>query len=159
MTGVQTCALPISQQTVVTVVEDDTITDKTLEEKYKTNKVNLEECKRLTEKLEIIMQSNKPYTNPDLKIADLASLIGTSAHTMSYLFNQYLNRNYYDYINDYRITEFKSLVEQDEYSKYTLSALAELCGFSSRASFFRYFKKVTGITPNEYIRSIDKTNE
>ena len=78
---------------------------------------------------------------------------------MSYLFNQYLNRNYYDYINDYRITEFKSLVEQDEYSKYTLSALAELCGFSSRASFFRYFKKATGITPNEYIRSIDKTNE
>ena len=148
-----------TQQTVVTVVEDDTITDKTLEEKYKTNKVNLEECKRLTEKLEIIMQSNKPYTNPDLKIADLASLIGTSAHTMSYLFNQYLNRNYYDYINDYRITEFKSLVEQDEYSKYTLSALAELCGFSSRASFFRYFKKVTGITPNEYIRNIDKTNE
>jgi len=40
-----------------------------------------------------------------------------------------------------------------------LTALAELCGFSSRTSFFRYFKKVIGITPNEYIRSIGKTNE
>ena len=99
------------------------------------------------------MHREKPYTNPNLKIADLAVSIGTSSHTLSYLFNQY------DYINDYRIAEFKRLVEKDEYAKYTLSALAELCGFSSRASFFRYFKKATNITPNEYIRSIGKNNE
>ena len=129
------------------------------EEKYKTNKISVEECKRLADKLEIVMHKEKPYTNPNLKIADLAVSIGTSSHTLSYLFNQYLNRNYYDYINDYRIAEFKRLVEKDEYAKYTLSALAELCGFSSRASFFRYFKKATNITPNEYIRSIGKNNE
>lgn len=129
------------------------------EEKYKTTKVSVEECKRLTEKLEVVMLKDKPYTNPNLKIAGLAATIGTSAHTLSYLFNQHLNRNYYDYINDYRITEFKRLVNKDEYAKYTLSALAELCGFSSRASFFRSFKKATGITPNEYIRSIGKSNE
>lgn len=129
------------------------------EEKYKTNKVSVEECKRLTEKLEGVMRKEKPYTNPNLKIADLAATIGTSAHTLSYLFNQHLNRNYYDYINDYRIEEFKQLVNKDEYARYTLNALAELCGFSSRASFFRYFKKATNITPNEYIRSIGKDNE
>lgn len=129
------------------------------EEKYKTNKIGADECKRLADKLEDVMRLERAYTNPDLKIGDLATMIGTSAHTMSYLFNQYLNRNYYDYINDFRIAEFKRLVDRDEYSKYTLSALAELCGFSSRASFFRYFKKATGITPNEYIRSIGKTNE
>ena len=105
------------------------------------------------------MQRVKPYTNPDLKIDDLATMLGRSAHTLSYLFNQHLNRNYYDYINDYRIEEFKRLINEDEYSKYTLGALAELCGFSSRASFFRYFKKATGITPNEYIRSIGKNND
>lgn len=130
-----------------------------VEEKYKTVKVSSEECKRLAEKLEDVMRREKPYIHPDLKIADLATAIGTSAHTLSYLFNQYLERNYYDYINDYRISEFKRLVNTDEYARYTLSALAELCGFSSRASFFRYFKKATGITPNEYIRSIGKNNE
>lgn len=129
------------------------------EEKYKNSKISLEECQRLTEELERVMNREKAYTNPDLKIADLAAMIGTSAHTLSYLFNQHLNRNYYDYINDYRIAEFKRLVDKDEYSKYTLSALAELCGFSSRASFFRYFKKAMGITPNEYIRNIGKAIE
>lgn len=130
-----------------------------LEEKYKTIKVSPEECKHLVEQLEFFMKEKKSYTNPDLKIADLATMLNTTAHTLSYLFNQYLNRNYYDYVNDYRISEFKRLVEKDEYAKYTLSALAELCGFSSRASFFRYFKKATGITPNEYVRSIGKNNE
>lgn len=133
--------------------------EKTVELKYKTNKISTEECQRLTEKLEDLMHRDKPYTNPDLKIADLATMLGRSAHTLSYLFNQHLNRNYYDYINDYRIEEFKRLINEDEYSKYTLGALAELCGFSSRASFFRYFKKATGITPNEYIRSIGKNND
>lgn len=99
------------------------------------------------------------YVNPDLKIADLASVLNVSPYTLSYVFNQFLNKNYYDYLNDYRIAEFKRLLNEDEYSKYTLSALAELCGFSSRTSFFRYFKKTTGITPNEYVQSIGRTNE
>lgn len=123
------------------------------EEKYKTIRVTAEECQRLLEKLEAVMIKDKPYVNSDLKIADLATAIGTTAHTLSYLFNQHLKRNYYDYINDYRIAEFKRLVDTEEYSRYTLSALAGLCGFSSRASFFRYFKKATGITPNEYIKN------
>lgn len=130
-----------------------------IEEKYKSIRVSPEECRQLMDKLEEIMHKEKLYKHPDLKIADLAAAINISAHTLSYLFNQYLERNYYDYINDYRIAEFKRLVNANNYSQYTLGALAELCGFSSRASFFRYFKKVTGITPNEYIRSIEKQNK
>ena len=126
------------------------------ESKYKTNKVSPEECKRLLERLERLMDKDKPYKNPNLKIADLAVAIGTSPHALSYVFNQHLERNYYDYVNDYRIAEFKRLAQMDKYARYTLSALSELCGFSSRASFFRSFKKATGITPSEYIHSLGK---
>ena len=124
------------------------------DDKYRTNKVSPEECKRLYRLLESEMKRNKPYRNPNLKVAELASLIGTTSHSLSYLFNQYLEKNYYDYINEYRVEEFKTLILKEEYAKYTLTALAELCGFSSRASFFRSFKKVTGITPNEYIKQV-----
>lgn len=129
------------------------------EEKYKTNRLSEDECKALYGKLIAYMKEAKPYTHAELKIGDLATAIDASSHSLSYVFNQYLNQPYYDFINEYRIAEFKLLVADSHYSRYTLVALAELCGFSSRASFFRSFKKITGITPNEYIRSIGSTNK
>ena len=133
--------------------------EQSIEEKYKTNRLSDAECKELYEKLVAYVEKERPYINPDLKMGDLAVSLGTSSHSLSYLLNQYLNQSYYDFINEYRISEFKKLVADSKYSRYTLVALAELCGFSSRASFFRSFKKSTGVTPNEYIRSIGGTTK
>ncbi len=118
--------------------------------------MNAEECRRIQNTLEETMRKAKPYRNPDLKIADLATMTGVTSHALSYFFNQYLKKNYYDYINEYRVEEFKRLIVDEQYAKYTLEALAEVCGFSSRASFFRYFKKVAGITPSEYIKQLNR---
>ncbi len=126
------------------------------DEKYKYSKITEAECKAVCEKLYAYIETEKPFSNPDLKIVDIAQALHCSSHTLSFIFNQYLAKNYYDFINEYRVKEFKRLVADAESSKYTLSALAEQCGFSSRASFFRSFKKLTGITPNEYIRGIGK---
>lgn len=98
------------------------------------------------------MKNDRPYTNPELKIADLAKLIDVPAHSLSFLFNQYLEKSYYDYVNEYRVKEFKVLIDAGGNTRYTLTAMSEMCGFSSRASFFRHFKRLTGITPNEYIK-------
>lgn len=119
---------------------------------YSTARLSEEECKRLFRKLESVMKSDKPYTNPDLKSKVLAEMIGSSAHALSFLFNQYLHKSYYDYVNEYRVEEFKRMVREVDLSKYTLTTLAERCGFSSRASFFRHFKAITGQTPAEYIK-------
>ena len=135
-----------------TISKIDEITD----EKYKYSKLTDAESKALCDRLFAYIEAEKPFSNSDLKIVDLAKALNCSSHTLSYIFNQYLTKNYYDFINEYRIKEFKRLVAGQESSKYTLSALAEQCGFSSRASFFRSFKKLTGITPSEYIRSIEK---
>lgn len=135
---------------------NDTESVEEAEDKYKTNKVSPEERKRLLKLLDRVMHQQKPYKKTDLKLVDLAQLIGTTPHVLSYVFNQYMKRNYYDYVNEFRVAEFKELIAQEEFSKYTLSALAELCGFSSRASFFRYFKRMTGVTPNEYIKGLEK---
>lgn len=134
----------------------ESLEEEPAKEKYKLHKVDPGECCQLEKKLEHLMQKEKPYKNPDLKIADLAKMTGYTSHTLSYFFNQYLKKNYYDYINEYRVEEFKRLIVDERYARYTLEALAEACGFSSRASFFRYFKKVSGITPNEYIRQLNR---
>lgn len=121
-------------------------------EKYKTINMSESECKQLVKKLEHVMQEEKFYANPDLKLIDLAEAVGTSSHTLSYLFNQYLKKSFFDYVNDYRMERFKELVARKAHTKYTLDILITKCGFGSRASFFRNFKKLTGMTPNEYIK-------
>lgn len=120
--------------------------------RYKTTRLSDEECKRLLKTLDQLMRTSKPYKNPDLKIGDLASMAGTTAHALSFLFNQYMQKSYYDYVNTYRVDEFKRLVKETDTSRYTLTAMAQMCGFSSRASFFRHFKTITGITPAEYLK-------
>lgn len=121
------------------------------QKRYLTTRLSEEECKRLYRKLETVMKTERPYTNPDLKSADLAAMAGTSAHALSFVFNQWLNKSYYDYVNEYRVNAFKKLVEEEGADKYTLTAMSQKCGFSSRASFFRHFKAVTGITPSEWV--------
>ena len=128
-------------------------------DKYQNINLSKEERDRLVGELKRVMEKERLYLRRDLKIADVADRIGTSPYLLSYLFNQCLQVNYYDFVNDYRIAEFKRIVSTVDLSKYTLPALAEMCGFSSRASFFRSFKKVTGITPNEYIKKKGVTEE
>ena len=124
------------------------------DEKYKNARISEDECRQICDRLLVYVVDQKPYINPDLKISDLAQAIGCSSHALSQVFNLHLHKSYYDFINDYRIDEFKVLANDPVYAKYTLTALSEKSGFSSRASFFRSFKKSTGITPNEYIQQL-----
>lgn len=127
-------------------------------EKYRNYKLDEKECGEIHRRLIAYIEDEKPFIDSNLKQADLASALHISPFTLSYIFTQYLNKNYYELINEYRIAEFKHIVsETDDISKFTLTALAERCGFSSRASFFRSFKKITGITPSEFIRSQGKS--
>ena len=127
--------------------------------KYKSCHISIQECRELSDRLKSIMYEEKLYINPNLKIADLSDRLEVPVYILSYFFNQYLNCSYYDYINDFRISEFKKMIEDGEHSRYTLDTLIEQCGFNSRATFFRNFKKVSGITPNEYIRRNKKQSE
>ena len=90
-------------------------------------------------------------------IAKSAKIAPTAYINGSQIFNVNLKTRYYDFVNEYRIDEFKRLVSSNEKDRYTLKALAGLCGFSSYTTFFRAFKETTGITPNEYMQQVEST--
>lgn len=124
-------------------------------QKYASNTLTRNDARDIARKVEEVMEKDKPYLQPDLKLGELAELVGISSHKMSQFFSQHKELSFYDYINSYRLQEFKRLVKEDKTRSLTLSALAEKAGFSSRASFFRYFKNAEGISPGEYIKNCD----
>lgn len=121
--------------------------------KYASNTLSRNEAREIARKVEEVMQKEKPYLNADLKVADLAALVGVSGHKLSQFFSQHKGQTFYDYVNKFRVEEFKHLVKEDKNRVLTLSAMAEKAGFSSRASFFRHFKNIEGISPGEYLKN------
>ena len=119
--------------------------------KYERVRIDEQECADIVSRMKKHVEAGKLYTNTDLKMKDLADMLHLSAPKLSQVFNLYLKENYYDFINRYRLDEFKRLIEAGEYKRYTITALSEQCGFK-KSSFFSTFRKVEGMTPAEYLK-------
>jgi AraC-like DNA-binding protein len=122
-----------------------------LREKYQKVKVDEAECEDIVKRMKEYLECERVYTNADLKMKDLADVLHLSAPKLSQIFNLYLGENYYDFINRYRLDEFKRLIEAGEYKRFTITALSEQCGFK-KSNFFSTFRKVEGLTPAEYLK-------
>lgn len=123
------------------------------EKKYKTANIPTAELRKLKKEVDALMTEQQLYLNPELKLSDIANRLNTSSFVLSYLFNQHMHTSFYDYINQLRVENFKQRVKLGEPKLYTLDTLATRCGYNSRTSFFRNFKKATGMTPSEWISS------
>lgn len=113
------------------------------------------ELDRLFEKLGVILKEQRPYQDPELTLADLARMAETHPNTLSKVINSRTGKNFYDLINSYRIEAFLQQVQLESNRQYTFMSIAYDCGFNSKASFNRNFKKHTGQTPTEYLRESD----
>lgn len=107
---------------------------------------------RLTELL-AYMNTEKPYLEPDLALPDLARRLHTNAVLLSQVINAGTGKNFNDFINEYRVEEFKRQVRQPANAHLSFLGLALDCGFNSKATFNRAFKKFTGLSPKEFVVS------
>ena len=123
--------------------------------KYARVKVDEQEFADIVARMKAYVEEKRCYTNPELKMSDLAEVLGLSSSKLSQVFSLYLKENYYEFINQYRLEEFKRLIDEGEYKKYTLTALSEKCGFK-KSSFFSTFRRVEGMTPTEYMKKVKK---
>lgn len=121
-------------------------------EKYQKSKIEIDELDSIKSLLINYMEVEAPYLNPNLKLEDVASAIDCPKMKLSQVLNQHLNTNFSNFISLYRIETFKKKASEGLLEQYTLSALAEECGFSSRSVFFNSMKKLTGQTPLEFLK-------
>lgn len=133
-------------------VKDVAQENNTPKEKYVSSKMEDEKVEYIKKRLLEYMDEKKPYLNSELKRQDVALGINCAPDELSQVLNLYLNTNFTDFINQYRVEEFIVRVKDSSSSIYTLVSLAEQCGFNSRSSFFRSFKKIKSKTPLEYMK-------
>jgi AraC-like DNA-binding protein len=103
--------------------------------------------------LERMMEEEKPYLNKDLDLDSLASRLNITDKKLSTLLNQHVQTGFSDYVNAYRVRQFIDQVDAGALTTLSIAGLADQCGFSSKTTFYRAFKKVKGCTPSEFVVS------
>lgn len=105
----------------------------------------------LEQQIRTYLTETKAYRNPSLKVADVATAVGTSTTNVSEMCSMHLEVSFFSLINGYRFDEFKRIVRDEQYANYTITALAEMCGFK-KSSFFNVFKEHEGCTPAAWLK-------
>lgn len=118
-------------------------------DKYQKSGLSETILNREAQRIRVIMNEQKPYLKPSLKLSSLSEITGLSTHHLSQIINQAFDKNYSDFINEYRIEFAKAkLLETEE--KLTIQEVAFASGFNSKNSFNRSFKKILGVTPTDF---------
>jgi AraC-like DNA-binding protein len=123
-------------------------------EKYKKSGLSEVDLQIIYKRLTDLMQRDKLYTDPEITLGDVAQRLDIHSNYLSQVINTVLKKNFYDYINGQRVEEFVRLVGDPDHQHFTLLALAFNCGFNSKTSFNRNFRKVTGVSPSRYQETV-----
>ncbi|MEM1096397.1 MAG: helix-turn-helix transcriptional regulator [Bacteroidota bacterium] len=97
-----------------------------------------------------VMKTQRLYLSADLRLSDLAAALGISERVLSQVLSEAMGQSFYEVVNHYRVTTVRHRLTDPSAAHLTLLAIAMECGFSSKASFNRVFKKQTGLTPSAY---------
>jgi AraC-like DNA-binding protein len=131
-------------------IEDAEVIDIDNEPVSKTEDDNLLNEWKL--KIVQLLEKDKIYEDPELSLTQMAKQLGTNPSLLSKMINQGFQQNFNDFINNYRIEAVKQKLQLGEQKTQTLLGIAYDCGFNSKATFNRAFKKVTGVSPKEWLQ-------
>ncbi|ODT56885.1 MAG: hypothetical protein BGP01_12195 [Paludibacter sp. 47-17] len=104
----------------------------------------------LQRKLQFLLDDEKMYTKKDLRVVDVSVKLHTNRTYVSRLINQVYGKSFSDLINQYRFQEAKMMLMAPEYSLLSIAEIANRAGFPSESSFYRVFKKETGMAPGDW---------
>ena len=107
-----------------------------------------EDCAELMRRLCQMMEEHRVYLNPDLKVKEVASALGTTYTVLSNCIKSQQGCTFPQFVNTYRVALAQQLLSEQPDMK--LTEVWTAVGFASESSFYRIFKSITGMTPNEW---------
>ncbi len=126
--------------------------------KYANSGVTPAMAMDIHQRLVHFMEKEKLFTEPDLSLSMLSEKIEVHPNYLSQVINEKEGKTFFEYINALRIAEFQRLVTLPSSRRFTIMGLAYDCGFNSKSSFNKNFRKVTGLSPTAYLQSIGMEN-
>lgn len=108
------------------------------------------------QQLMALLRTDKPFLNPQVSLSDLSGKLSVSSKHLSQVINQSFNKNFFDFINSYRIQEVQKILKESGDDKLTVLEAMYEAGFNSKSSFNTAFKKETGQTPSEFRKMISR---
>ncbi len=118
-------------------------------EEVRRKLISDEELLKIRTNLENMMENQKPYLDSELNLIKLAEMLSVSTHHLSYVINTGFGKNFFQYVNEFRVEHAKKLLKEPN-SKLSILGIAYESGFNSKTSFNTTFKKLTGQTPSEF---------
>ena len=117
---------------------------------YEKSGLTDDDLRRYERKLDRYMANGESWRQQDLKLKDLAKEVNIPGHHITQVLNVCKGKNFNTYINEMRVDEACRRMEDNDHH-ISLIDIGYDSGFNSKTTFFRWFKKIKGMTPGEYL--------
>ena len=116
-------------------------------------KLDFQELEKWKIKIENAMQNERLFLNSELTLSELSDKLNSHNSLISNVINTAFQKNFNDFVNEFRVNVFKEKINDPKLKHLTLLAIAFDCGFNSKSTFNRAVKKVTGQMPSDFLKS------
>lgn len=143
------------------IVRHETVSDipeKTSNGKYSRSGLKTKDVKMISKDILSYMEQQKPFLDRELSISDVADHLRVSRHFVTEVINNHMGKNFYYFINEYRVEEVKRRLHDPKHKNLTILAIAYDSGFNSKSAFNTVFKEMTGKTPSQYLKDDPETS-
>jgi len=133
------------------------LNDRPIISKYQNKKIESSEATLLKDKLAYLIEKERIFINPTLKLGEVAAKLNISTHQLSQFLNDNLGMGFKPFINQHRINAACDLIGTNH--DLSLEGIGYEVGFRSKSTFFTTFKKLKKVTPAQYQQEIAQKPE
>ncbi len=121
--------------------------------RYQSSALSTESYKQIIQSARKLLEEEEGVTYEQWTLTEMSKRLGINSRYLSQAINHHLQISFVDFINEYKVNEAKKQLLDERNHVLTIEAIGHLAGFKSKSAFFRAFKKATGFTPNQYVKS------
>ncbi|MCK5821978.1 MAG: helix-turn-helix transcriptional regulator [Bacteroidales bacterium] len=121
---------------------------------YQKSGLSKTELQKLANSISEAMENKQLYLNPEITLSEVSQQLHIPKHHLTQALNSVLHKNFYQFINEYRVKAVITRLEKQDIQRYTLITIAYDSGFNSKSTFNSVFKKITDQTPSAYLKKV-----